>query len=87
MLALCLGAAFLVSATDGTLSTDLVRVWIGNSLPLTLLALGAAVVISCGRIDIASGAAMSTVGMIIVGTYGWASSHWVGAFAGHAFAA
>jgi ribose/xylose/arabinose/galactoside ABC-type transport system permease subunit len=40
--------------------------WIRSAFPLVPLALAAALIISCGKIDIASGAAFSFVGMIIV---------------------
>jgi ribose/xylose/arabinose/galactoside ABC-type transport system permease subunit len=40
--------------------------WLRSALPLVPLALAAGLIISCGKIDIASGAAFSFVGMIIV---------------------
>jgi ribose/xylose/arabinose/galactoside ABC-type transport system permease subunit len=40
--------------------------WTRSALPLVPLALAAALIISCGQIDIASGAAFSFVGMIII---------------------
>lgn len=58
-----------MSGIENSLSYALVESWVANALPLLLLALSAGLLISCGRIDISSGAAMSTVGMIIVSTY------------------
>jgi ribose/xylose/arabinose/galactoside ABC-type transport system permease subunit len=40
--------------------------WLRSALPLVPLALAAGLIISCGQIDIASGAAFSFVGMILI---------------------
>lgn len=40
--------------------------WIRDALPLVALSLAAGIIISCGQIDIASGAAFSLVGMIVL---------------------
>lgn len=85
-LAAGLGAAAALSVADGTLSYQLLESWVGNALTLMLLALAAGVVISCGRIDISSGAAMSTVGMIIIWGGGVADSPAIGSLVGHAAA-
>src|SRR5437763_7464621 len=46
--------------------------WLRSALPLAPLSLAAALIISCGQIDIASGAAFSFVGMILVA---WTRAH------------
>lgn len=71
VLGACLAGAFALSAVEGSLSYALVESWLTNAVPLMLLALSAGLLISCGRIDISSGAAMSTVGMIVVSMYGF----------------
>jgi ribose/xylose/arabinose/galactoside ABC-type transport system permease subunit len=80
-------AAAAVTAADRSLSFELVQGWMANALSLGLLALAAAVVISAGRIDISSGAAMSTVGMLIVATPAFATPGVGATLSGHALAA
>lgn len=56
----------LLSNFAGAVSLQLIEVWIVNALPLLYLSLAAAIVISCGHIDISIGGIMSLIGMGIV---------------------
>lgn len=78
-LILCVVGSFAI----GSFSVPLVEVWINNSLPLFLLALAAALVISCGQIDISTGGVMSLSGMIVVFIFGIGSGGLIGATLAH----
>ncbi len=65
-LAICL----LVAAATGSLSVSLMQVWAVNVTPIFLLSVAAAMVISCGHVDISTGGIMSVVGMIVLFVFG-----------------
>jgi ribose transport system permease protein len=54
---------------NGSLSASLVQVWLANALPYFMLSLAAALIISCGQIDISTGGIVSLAGMIIVAAF------------------
>lgn len=68
--------AVLAAASTSSLNSAIAVLnnWMRSALPLVPLALAAALIISCGQIDIASGAAFSFVGMILVASARHSSS-------------
>jgi len=54
------------STSSPAMALLVLKNWLRSALPLAPLSLAAALIISCGQIDIASGAAFSFVGMIVV---------------------
>lgn len=58
-----------VPLANGSLSGPLVQVWLANALPYFMLSLAAAVIISCGQIDISTGGVVSLAGMVIVACF------------------
>lgn len=65
---LCASLFFIIiiSFLLGSDPLILIPIWISNFVPILLLSMAAAIVISCGNIDIAPGAIMSFLGMCII---------------------
>ncbi|MEQ1550287.1 hypothetical protein [Sphingorhabdus sp.] len=59
----------VVPFAGGSLSMSLAQVWLANALPYFMLSLAAAVIISCGQIDISTGGIVSLAGMVIVASF------------------
>lgn len=74
LMAWLIGCVLIVYA-KGSLSIALLDVWIVSALPIFLLAVAAALVISCGQIDISTGGVMSLVGMMILFIFGFPSDN------------
>lgn len=66
LLVVILAALLGASTSSPQIAAVVMGNWLRSALPLVPLALAAGLIISCGKIDIASGAAFSFVGMIIV---------------------
>ncbi|MCJ9430748.1 ABC transporter permease subunit [Kordiimonas marina] len=86
VLASWLFGVFSLSFIVGSLSIQIIEVWVINLLPLLFLSLAAAVVISCGQIDISTGGVMSLVGMTILFVYGFPANGLGSALLAHAVA-
>ena len=86
VLAIWLLICVAVPFANGSLSGPLIQVWLANTLPYFLLSLAAAVVISCGQIDISTGGVVSLTGMIIVACFNAIGGTWLGAVISHALA-
>lgn len=72
LLAWLVGCILVVYA-KGNLSIALLDVWVVSALPVFLLAVAAALVVSCGQIDISTGGVMSVIGMLILLIFGFPS--------------
>ena len=79
-------ACFTLSYSLGSLSIQILEVWATNLIPLLFLSLAAAVIISCGQIDISTGGIMSLLGMIILLVYGFPEKSLTSVLLGHVIA-
>ncbi len=66
ILCLLIVLVLLISMKSPSNVVDIMRNWLHDAVPLVALALAAGIIISCGQIDIASGAIFSLSGMLIV---------------------
>lgn len=78
-LLICVAVPF----ANGSLSGTLVQVWLANALPYFMLSLAAAVVISCGQIDISTGGVVSLAGMVIVSSFNAVGGNSMGVLVAH----
>jgi ribose/xylose/arabinose/galactoside ABC-type transport system permease subunit len=66
ILVILLFVVLALSTTSPEHAIGVMTYWVHAALPLVALSLAAGIIISCGQIDIASGAAFSLLGMIVL---------------------